>query len=156
MAKPTVTADLQKRRATRYRGISYREKADGSRTYAVYFQGKYAPAGTTEGEARNKQSELLGRKARGEKVVVNDKTTFAELAEQWYEAKAPRLRKRTADYYRSALDLVLLPRFGKSRVAAIDADAVSRLVRDLEREGCTRSTRAGSPGRSAAARSRTT
>jgi integrase len=133
--KQANSADLYKRRSTRYRGISYRERADGTRTYAVFFQGGYVSAGTTETEARAKQSELLGRKARGERVVVNDRTTFAELAESWYEAKAPRLRKRTADYYRSALDLVLLPRFGKSRVAAIDADAVSRLVRDLERHG---------------------
>ncbi|HET8893021.1 MAG TPA: tyrosine-type recombinase/integrase [Gaiellaceae bacterium] len=131
----THSPDLYKRHSTRYRGISYRERADGSRTYAVYFQGKYVTAGATEKDARNKQSDLLGRKARGERVVVNDRTTFAELAESWYESKSHRLRKRTSDYYRSALDLVLLPRFGRLKLAAIDADAISRLVRDLERHG---------------------
>lgn len=66
---------------------------------------------------------------------MNDRTTFAELAESWYESKSACLRKRTSDYYRCALDLVLLPRFGRLKLAAIDADAISRLARDLERDG---------------------
>ncbi len=49
--------------------------------------------------------------------------------------KAPRLRPRTQRYYRDALDTVLLPRFGKVRLAAVNADAVAKLVRDLERKG---------------------
>jgi hypothetical protein len=66
---------------------------------------------------------------------VNDRTTFAKLAEEWYAAKAPRLRKRTEHQYRTGLDLVLLPRFGSWRIAAIDAQAISDLTRDLERKG---------------------
>jgi integrase len=136
MSKPTLSASArQKRHKTRHRGISYRVCADNSRAYSVFFDGRYVAAGATEREALAKQADLRGRKSRGERVVVNDRTTLAQLAEEWYEAKAPRLRKRTADYYRSALDLVLLPRFGSWRLAAIDAEAISRLVRDLEREG---------------------
>jgi integrase len=37
--------------------------------------------------------------------------------------------------HRSALDNVLLPRFGKWRVSAIDATAIAELIRDLETKG---------------------
>jgi integrase len=135
MSKPTVSADLYKRNRTRYAGISYRVRADGSRSYAVSFQRKFVPAGTTEKEALAKQAELRRHKARGEKIVVNGKTTFREIAEEWFDAKGPKLRDRTRSYYRSALDTVLLPRFGTWKVSAVDAEAISRLIRDLEREG---------------------
>jgi integrase len=85
-------------------------------------------------EAKVLRADLVSKAARGE-VIPTTKATFAELAEVWYEAKAPRVRQRTKRYYRDALDLVLLPRFGKLRLAAIDADAVAKLTRDLEREG---------------------
>ena len=135
MSKPTVSADLYKRHRTKRPGIMYREKADDSRSYVVYFQGKFVPAGKTEREAIDKQAELRGAQAQGKAVILPTKTTFTELAETWFEWKAPRLRERTAADYRSALDLVLLPRFGKWRIATIDADAIAKLIRDLEREG---------------------
>jgi integrase len=49
--------------------------------------------------------------------------------------KKARLRPRTARSYRSSLDLVLIPRFGRWKLGAIDADAIAKLTRDLEREG---------------------
>jgi integrase len=135
MSTTTVTADLSKRNRTRYAGITYRLRADGSRSYAVSFQRKFVPAGSTEREALAKQAELRRHTARGEKIVVNGKTTFRKLAEEWFEAKSAKLRPRTPAYYRDALDLVLLPRFGAWKVSAVDAEAISRLIRDLEREG---------------------
>ncbi len=73
--------------------------------------------------------------------AVDDRpqTTFAELAEQWLEMKTSSgkrpLRARTANDYRRALDLVLLPRFGRQPVQAIDAEAIAHLIAGLEREG---------------------
>ena len=135
MSKPTVSADLYKRHKTRYAGVFYRLRADGSRTYAVSFGGKFVAAGNTEKEALAKQAQLRRHKARGEKIVVNGKITFRELAAEWLEIKNSRLRPRTRAYYRDALDLVLLPRFGSWKVSAVDAEAISRLIRDLERDG---------------------
>jgi Phage integrase, N-terminal SAM-like domain len=85
-------------------------------------------------EARTVRGDLVSRAARGE-VVAPTKMMFAELAESWFASKEPRVRRRTERYYRDALDLVLLPRFGKLRLGAIDADAIAKLIRDLEREG---------------------
>ncbi|HLX33062.1 MAG TPA: site-specific integrase [Gaiellaceae bacterium] len=65
--------------------------------------------------------------------------TFAELAEEWLELRMSSgrrpLRARTASEYRKALDLVLLPRFGRQPVRGIDAERIAGLIRDLEGEG---------------------
>src|SRR5205823_1824757 len=111
MPMPNLSADPQKRNKTRHRGISYRERADGSRSYAVYSDGKYVAVQGGEREALAVQADLRGRRARGERVVVNDRTKLAQLAEEWFESKSVRLRPRTATDYRAALDLVLIPRF---------------------------------------------
>lgn len=136
MTEPTVSASLQKRhRSERYPGIYYRFRADGSRSYSVYFQGKFVPAGQTEREALEQQAELRGKQARGERVVLPRKVTFAEVAEDWYAVKSERLRPWTLQGYRDSLDLVLLRRFDGWKLSAVDADAIARLTRDLEREG---------------------
>ena len=135
MSKPSLASDPYKRyRSKRHAGIYYRERADGSRSYAVSFQGGFVPAGATEQEALAKQADLRRQKARGERVVVNDRTTFADLAEQWFEGKT-KLRPRTRADYRASLDLLLIPRFGNWRLSAIDAEAIATLTRALEREG---------------------
>jgi hypothetical protein len=60
-------------RATRHpvrghRGISYRERADGSRTYFVFFDGQYRRAGKTLQEALTMQGDLRAKKGRGERT----------------------------------------------------------------------------------------
>jgi integrase len=132
MPVETVT-DPFKRHKTRYRGISYRERADGTRTYYVYHGGKQLQAQGRGGEKEAIEFQAALRSSVAPVVVT--RTKFKALAEVWYDQKVTRLRKRTADYYRSGLDLVLLPRFGKLRIDAIDADQIAKLVRDLEREG---------------------
>jgi integrase len=76
-----------------------------------------------------------GRKARGEKVIVNDRTTFAQLAEAWRSEKKKRLRPKKQGGYRRALDNALLPRFGEWLITALDVDAVAAFIADLESEG---------------------
>jgi hypothetical protein len=87
MSTRKANADSGKRHRTRYRGISYRLRADGSRLYSVYVQGRYFAVQGGENEALAKQAELRGQAARGEPAVVGTKVTFAEVAEQWYESK---------------------------------------------------------------------
>ncbi len=87
-----------------------------------------------EGGRATVAAEKVSAVARGEKVAPV-KVLFAEYAETWFEMRKPKLRPRTAAYYRSGLDLVLLPRFGGRQLATIDADAISKLIRDLERDG---------------------
>jgi Phage integrase, N-terminal SAM-like domain len=105
------------------RGIYKRTTKDGKTTrYEVAFvdgdgRQRWRTVGKIQ-DARRLRADLVSKVDRGE-VVPSSKKTFAELAEEWYAAKAPRVRRRTAEYYRQALDHVLLPRFGPCRVAAI-------------------------------------
>jgi integrase len=120
------------------RGIYKRQTRNGATRYEVAFldergRQRWRTYGKLQ-EARKARADLVSKVARGEHVAPS-KVTLGELAETWYEAKSARLRKRTVDYYRRALDLVVLPRFGNWRVEAVDADAIAKLIRDLEREG---------------------
>jgi hypothetical protein len=94
-----ANADPFRRNRTRYRGITYRERADGSRQYSVYWRGKYLSVEGGEADALAKQADLRGKSARGERVVTPTKTTFGEVAEQWFESKH-RLRAGTRNAYR--------------------------------------------------------
>ncbi len=51
------------------------------------------------------------------------------------QVRRAQVGRRTAEYYRRALDQVLLPRFGGWQVQAIDADAIARITHDLENKG---------------------
>jgi integrase len=133
------TSDALKRHKTRHRGIVYRLRDGGQRTYYVYANAGYVAAGGTEREAVAKQAELRGKAARGERVIVATKATFEEVGEQWYESKH-RLRRRTKENYRSSLDNVLIPRFGKKKIGAVTVDHIAALVRDLEKGGAAPST----------------
>ena len=132
---------LYKRHTTRHRGVSYRLRADGSRLYDIRWQNTRVskrPDGTpltTEKEALEFQAELRQRSGKGEKIVVNSKITFSELAENWYQTVSRTKQPATLSSYRQGLDLVLLPRFGGWKLGQIDADAIAKLIRDLEREG---------------------
>jgi hypothetical protein len=89
------------RRKTRHRGISYRLRADGTRTYSVYFRGRYIAVEGGEQHALAKQADLRGRAARGERAIVPNKQTFAEVAELWFASKR-HLQPWTRKSYRAA------------------------------------------------------
>jgi hypothetical protein len=138
MSARKASADPCKRHRTRYRGISYRVRADGSRLYSIYFQGNYIAVEGGENEALAKQAELRGKAARGERHVLPAKMTFEEVAEIWLESK--RVRPYTRRNYRASLDNVLLPRFGRRKIASITTDDVAALIRMLERKGLAPAT----------------
>jgi integrase len=138
MSKSKAIADPTRRQKTRHRGISYRQRRDGTRTYSVYWKGRYVSAGTTEQEAIAKQADIRGKAGRGERVT-STRATFDEVAELWFESKR-HLRDWTRKSYRDALDRVLLPRFGSVPIASISADHIASLIRELERKGLSAST----------------
>lgn len=134
---PNQASQKTKRHVRVERGI-YKRETEGGLVYEVNYPDS---GGVTRWDtvptlkaARERRAEMIAKRARGERVVKS-KATVAEIAEDWFEAKALRLRPRTASYYRSALDLVVLPRFGRWQVAQVDVDALAKLIRDLERVG---------------------
>src|SRR5207248_1901549 len=124
MSKLKASADPFTRHKTRHRGIVYRKRGGGERTYYVYAAGRYLAAGSIENEALVKQAELRSQAARGERIVIATKATFAEVAEQWFVSKH-RLRPTTRGNYRKSLDNVILKRFGKRRIAAVTVDDIA-------------------------------
>lgn len=118
-------------------GIYRRTTSDGRTRYEYAYLDRNGKQrwGTCakQADARRERAAMNGK--RPAERVAPTRELFADVAEAWYEQKRPKLRPRTRDYYRTSLDLVLLPRFGRRRVALIDADAIASLVRDLEREG---------------------
>jgi integrase len=126
------------RQKSRHRGITYRLKADGSRTYYVYAQAKQHRVDGGEKEALQLQAALRGKIARGERVALS-KMKFGDLAEEWFASKH-KLRPWTLKDYRSALDRIVLPRYGTRKVASITADDIAALIRELEGQGLKRST----------------
>lgn len=136
MAAKTKARDPYKRQSTRYRGISYRERADGDRTYYVYADGRHLRVEGGEQEALLVQADLRGKIARGLRVSP-EATTFAELAEEWFETGSLRWRPSTRNGYRIALDRHLLRRFGRRLLAAITPDDVARFVAERQAEGAS-------------------
>jgi hypothetical protein len=88
-----------RRQGTRHRGISYRERADGSRTYFVTVGSRHLRVDGGEREALLVQADLRSKQARGLRVTLVE-TTFAELAEEWFEIGRARWRRSTENGYR--------------------------------------------------------
>jgi integrase len=129
--------DRFKRISTRHRGLTYRVRADGARTYQGFVNGGRVTLGDNEREALAKLSDLRAKSARGE-PVAHPNVKFSVVAEEWFESKR-RLRPWTLKSYRAALDNVLLPRFGNFKLAQISTRHISALIRDLEAKGLSRS-----------------
>jgi hypothetical protein len=81
-AKPK--RDPYKRYKTRYPGITYREKEDGSRTYYVTVGSRHRKVDGGEQEALLVQADLRSKKARGLRITPLP-TTFRQVAEKWFE-----------------------------------------------------------------------
>lgn len=125
-------SSLQKRHKTRHRGITFRTCKDKTRTYSVTWQGSYIKVVGGEDEALALQAELRSAKARGEKTTAPSKRLFEDVAERYFEWKAPRLRSNTVKEYRFALDKIHIPEFEGRKIASITTDDISGLLYKLD------------------------
>jgi integrase len=126
--------------STRHRGLVYRLKEDGTRTYLGFADGRRVRLNaTTERDAVSEYSELRGAVAKGSKVPPAN-LRFQAVAEEWLEQKGDRLRPHTKANYRASLDNELLPKLGTRRLREITVDDIARLIRKWESEGKATST----------------
>jgi integrase len=93
--------------------------------------------------ARSVRNDLLGRKARHERISVNPRLRFGEAADAWLAGPVSTLRPATQVVYRNAIETHLRPRWGRTRLDAISGDDVARLVRDLRENGAAEWSVAG-------------
>ncbi|MCW3002619.1 MAG: integrase family protein [Conexibacter sp.] len=85
--------------------------------------------------ARAVRDDVLGRKARGERVAPNPKLRFGDAADKWLAGPVASLRPTTRDIYRSHVENHLRARFGRDRMDAITGDDIAKLVRELRADG---------------------
>ncbi len=122
-----------------HRGVYYREKAGGGRTYSIGYtdaDGRWRWQ-TVQGGLRDADaaiSEIRSRLHRGEHVAPT-KRSFREVAEEWFEWKSPALRPRTREIYRWGLDQHLYPALGNRRIQRITETDIASLVAHLRAAG---------------------
>jgi integrase len=121
-------------------GFTFRFRANGDQCWYGWIsgRGRVSLGVLPKREARAMWDELRGKVSKGEKLP-DRKVGFAPLAEEWFESKT-KIRRSTRDLYRMALDVHILPRFGGWKVAALDAEAVAKFIRALEKKGLSQST----------------
>src|ERR1700682_921975 len=81
----------------------------------------------TKKAAEDRQKELSAKLVTGTYASKSaGRVTFGEVAEQWYESKAVRLKGKTLEGYRSLLDTHVLPKWSKTGVGDIDWLAIQK------------------------------
>ena len=142
-ADPEVARARERARvySTKHRGLSYRLKNDGTRTYLGYVRGRgrVRLAATEYQVAREEYAELVGAVAKGKKIAPSS-LRFKDVAEQWLDGKNNRLKEWTRRGYRASLDNEILPVFGPRKLREISVDDVARFIRKLEAKGLASST----------------
>ena len=114
-------------------GIWRRKNSKGAWVYEITFRDSMGTQRrqTVPGGMREAQTALASvqaRMGRGERVAPAPRLTFGQAAEAWLEAKSPGLAEKTLRGYRYALDVHLLPQFGRDRMDRIDVTAVAHFV----------------------------
>lgn len=89
---------------------------------------------TVHGRLRDAETALREVKlkmGKGERVAPNRMLTFAVASEKWIKVKAPNLTPKTIQTYRYALDVHLLPKFGKKRLTEISTENVANFISEM-------------------------
>ena len=127
-----------KRHKTKRSGVTFRVRSDGSRTWAVYFQGKQRAVGESDypdnfDGACQYQDDLRGKRNRGEKIVTT-KHAFAEAAEAAFELNKGRWNERVRQNYRASLDNYVVPHFN-GYLKDYDWESIIEFRQTLEAKG---------------------
>lgn len=131
--------DKRPRIKTRYPGVAYRERADGSRQHMIWFEGTDGKGhwqNTTGGlqDAVKTRARIVDRIAHGHKVAPS-KVLFADFARTWLEEQT-NLRPKSIETYRTQIESHLVPRLGpKTRLSDVDVDRVARLIASMRKDG---------------------
>lgn len=85
-------------------------------------------------DAEDRQKELSAKLVTGTYASRQaGRVMFADIAEQWYDAKAVKVKGGTLDNYRSLLDTHVLPKWGTTAVGDIDWQSIQKWVNALSK-----------------------
>lgn len=129
----------RKRHKTKYPGVYYRERPDGSRQYIIWYvgtdgKGRFENVYGGEKDAVRARAKIIDRIAHGHKVAPTS-TTFAEFAATWLEEQTG-LKPKTISTYRWAIEQQLIPRLGvRLKLVDLDVNRVAAMVAEMRSEG---------------------
>lgn len=130
--------DTRVRHKTKYPGVMYRLRPDGSRQLMYWFMGsdgkphwKNFPGG--ERECAKERAKVIARLAHGEKIVPS-RTLFEDFARAWLEEQHG-LSPKSVETYRNAIEVHLIPRLGRVRISEVDVDRVASLIQSMQKDG---------------------
>jgi len=138
--KPRKAARLPRRRpVSRHPGISYRPRPDGKvgPPYEICYldsagKRRWEVVHGSLDDAEARRAELRLRRRRGERIQPS-RQTFAEHAAGWVDRQD--VRPRTLELYRWALQVHLIPYFGRRRLDQITVDDVAAYIVHMRRKG---------------------
>src|SRR5207237_10062403 len=79
-----------------------------------------------------RRAQLRSRRNRGERIEPS-RQTFAEYAAEWLDRQT--VRPRTLEIYRWALNVHLLPCFGRRRLDQITPEDIAAFIAAMKRKG---------------------
>jgi integrase len=133
VSSPSARRDTGWKRDRRARGVYWRRRANGSKSWGFYADGKIHSAssrvGAVDGKARAQLRKSAGLPPPDTRVLIGD------LAEEVRESKRRKLASSSFVVFEYALDKIILPELGHLKPAACGPDRVARLIRDLEERG---------------------
>ena len=125
--------DTAWKRDGRARGVYWRKRASGSKSWGYYADGRITAASTRQ-EAIDQKAKASLRKSAG-LPAPDTRVLIRDLAEEVREAKRRKLRASSFAAFEFALDRILLPELGHLKPGQAGPDRIARLVRDLEAQG---------------------
>ena len=111
------------------KGVYWRKRADGSKSWGAYYAGKIHAA-PTRGAAIEAKAQAALRKSKG-LPAPDTRTLIRDLAEEVRETKRRKLRPTSFASFEYALDTIILPELGHFKPAALGPDRIETLRRDL-------------------------
>ena len=114
----------------------YKKRKDGR--YATTFHGKPVYASTSK-ELEDKINELNYLYNTG-KFISNDKITFKEWSEKWYNINMPTKEEATKKENRYLLDKHIYPAIGLFKIKDIKPFHIKNLLKDMQLKGITTTT----------------
>lgn len=136
-AKP----DLQTFHKTRHRGLSYRVRLDGSKSFYGYLpgRGRVLLRASGEREAVSEYGDLRGRSSKGDRTDYRAAKRRLEAIGEEYLADAESGLKRGAEHRRQ-FEKVIVPRLGHRAIGSLTAHDLIKLDRELRDQGLAPAT----------------
>jgi hypothetical protein len=125
--------DTAWKRDGRVKGVYWRRRANGSKSFGFYADGKIHSAPSRQVAIDEKAKAAL-RKSAG-LPPPDTRVLIRDLAEEVRALKMRRLRPSSLAVFEYALDKIILPELGYLKPAQVGPDRVARLICDLEQRG---------------------